>query len=734
MNNRSLFFLFAIIYCHFSCFSSTYNKISGGILDSLFLNSNKWQITQGYLCSDTVTHSLTFISDSVGVNACNIIPIFYKENDQAFYQIKGDSIILEGNLSYINKDSNSRELEIVIEQGNDQKQKRGWRLKPTLKYNDCNFSIKAPLNPLTNYISIHVVSEKGVQLKFDDIYFCIDEQKIERQSYLLFEADKDRSFNTGSGISLSLLSLQELENLELLAKVWGFIKYYHPFIAKGNLQWDYELFRMIPFILDSQNITDRNEKLLEWLKGINLHLPQEGNTLAIDTSNCIVYPNLSWIEDRQLLGDKLCNELIKIKNSKRLNWNYYIQFDDTLSHNLSLNYWERQFCGEKHYPTIRWDDQGFRLLTLFRYWNVIEYCYPYKNFTDTPWNEVLKKYLPLFLYTYSQEEYKRTILALTAEIDDSHGWTRWNFPYIYSAFFSYVEEKLVVSQSYNKELIAGDILLTMDGKSIDDIIMERGEYVSASNKVRKSFFVVEDINKWDKNKIEASVLRGKDTINILMSTFDLEKVIPEWETSISSFSYMKQMETNDIVYLHINDLTDKYMRQKEEQIKQSKGVILDCRGYPISDSFWTPLENIFLSRPTAYMKLAFLKIQEPGLFNIEWTGIAGSENPNAYKGKLVILVDQSTQSAAETLVMICQSRSNTITIGRQSSGANGGVRCIFLPGGIKTFFTGDGCYYPDLQTVQRLGVKIDIKVKESVEMFLQGRDSILEKAIDEILK
>lgn len=39
--------------------------------------------------------------------------------------------------------------------------------------------------------------------------------------------DKDNEFLTGSGITLEDLNADQEENLYKLAKVWGFVKYYH---------------------------------------------------------------------------------------------------------------------------------------------------------------------------------------------------------------------------------------------------------------------------------------------------------------------------------------------------------------------------------------------------------------------------------------------------------------------------------------------------------------------------
>ncbi len=58
--------------------------------------------------------------------------------------------------------------------------------------------------------------------------------------------DTDHEFDAGSKISLAGLSPLQIQNLEMLGKVWGFVKYHHPDIATGKSHWDYELFESCP--------------------------------------------------------------------------------------------------------------------------------------------------------------------------------------------------------------------------------------------------------------------------------------------------------------------------------------------------------------------------------------------------------------------------------------------------------------------------------------------------------
>ena len=72
---------------------------------------------------------------------------------------------------------------------------------------------------------------------------------------------------------------------------------------------------------------------------------------------------------------------------------------------------------------------------------------------------------------------------------------------------------------------------------------------------------------------------------------------------------------------------------------------------------------------------------------------------------------------------------NSIVIGSTTAGASGGMAKINLPGNIETNITFVGTYYPDGTETQRIGIIPDIEVKPTIKGIRDGRDEVLEKAI-----
>ncbi len=55
---------------------------------------------------------------------------------------------------------------------------------------------------------------------------------------------------------------------------------------------------------------------------------------------------------------------------------------------------------------------------------------------------------------------------------------------------------------------------------------------------------------------------------------------------------------------------------------------------------------------------------------------------------------------------------------------------ILLPGGVCSYFSGIGIYYPDGTETQRVGIIPDIYVWPTAKGIKDGRDELLEKALE----
>jgi hypothetical protein len=70
------------------------------------------------------------------------------------------------------------------------------------------------------------------------------------------------------------------------------------------------------------------------------------------------------------------------------------------------------------YPQMSFPLEEYRLLALFRFWNVINYFFPYKHLTDKPWETVLTSFIPRFIENKNQLDYEMTVAEMVAQLQD----------------------------------------------------------------------------------------------------------------------------------------------------------------------------------------------------------------------------------------------------------------------------------------------------------------------------
>lgn len=216
--------------------------------------------------------------------------------------------------------------------------------------------------------------------------------KIEKET--IYPAAKDYEFNNGSGIIFPVLDEPLVDNLELLGRIWGFLKYHHPTIAQGNYNWDYELFRILPDYLKVQDNKKRDELLLTWIKKYG-KIPV-CKTCQETPEDAILKPDFSWMENADIAGG-LKKRINEIYRNRYQGEQYYVK----MAINDNPVFWH-----ENSYSDMSFPDAGFRLLALYRYWNIIHYFFPYKYLCDKDWSHVLKEYIPLFISAMNRIEYE----------------------------------------------------------------------------------------------------------------------------------------------------------------------------------------------------------------------------------------------------------------------------------------------------------------------------------------
>jgi C-terminal processing protease CtpA/Prc len=188
---------------------------------------------------------------------------------------------------------------------------------------------------------------------------------------------------------------------------------------------------------------------------------------------------------------------------------------------------------------------------------------------------------------------------------------------------------------------------------------------------------------------------------------------------------------DSIGYITLATIKSAELKTIFKTLENTKGIVIDIRNYPAEFVPFTLAEYIKPS-PSPFVKFTNGNIDNPGLFTFKYTISNGSKNKDHYKGKIVILVDERTQSQAEYTTMALRTAPNAIVMGSQTAGADGNVSMIHFPGGFGSYISGIGVFYPDGKETQGIGIVPDIEVKPTIAGIKKGTDEQLEKAVQYI--
>lgn len=600
---------------------------------------------------------------------------------------------------------------------------------------------------------------------------CTSSDKTEEKN---LKRSQDTEFASDSGVRIEKLSEVQQKNLHTLAKVWGFAKYRHPDITAGNINWDAELFRVMPKVFEATTKEEAGDIIATWLN----QFPFQVNTLSKEQEDlyhqvkekAYLDVEYSWIKNRQVLGNNLADYLENLSEVKVTdNDNGYAVFEEVDIVNVSSD----SFMDN----SINYEDTGMRLLGLFRYWNIIEYFYPYKNLMDEDWDQVLYDKIPELALQSDKESYVLSIANLTTYIHDSHGFFNDNFKVLQQHFGEYkakasifnIDGQIVIAGREDKSpLNVGDIVVAIDGTTIEKIIEECNKYISVSDKNRFTNAFDYYLLRSTKEIAEIEVIRNGEKLSLNVpcyynSKYDVKRL---GQDEKSCFMGDKKIGYINIATLESGDL-DKLMKK----FKGTEGLIIDTRfdnvkmseylkfiNYPIGEYIKPEVSEYqqFYSsnsfEPGKFIKstsnssgrgfiekqldkginsTTFSKIFDNGIIR---TSLGKVKDRYQYNGKVIVLMNECTQSYLETMVMSFIDAPNTTVIGTPSAGANGNKMDITLPGCIQTSISGLAVTYMDGSQTQRIGLKPDITVKQTVKGIAEGKDEVIEKAIELILK
>lgn len=541
---------------------------------------------------------------------------------------------------------------------------------------------------------------------------------------------QDREFDSGSGVVLSGLTPAQIDNLWTLGKVWGFLKYHDHRIVTGQHHWDYELFRILPKVIAAADRDTARATITAWVRGLG---PVEtcSPCRSLNPDGLHSQPDIGWIRDTARLGSELAGLLTTIYDQRPLDNGSQFYVGKAGASNAT-------FKNEPAYEAIKFPDSGYQLLAIYRLWNIVAYWFPYRDVLPENWDGVLREFIPRVTLAANRDAYQLELMALIAKISDTHAnlWSSLSIrPPVGAcevlATFRFVENRPVVTAVYGAQpvLRVGDAILAMDNEPVDGLTAKWKPYYADSNEAARQRDMANSLTRGACGPVQLRVERGGSVTELTAA-----RVSPAGLPQDRSYHNLPgpafRILSPEIAYLKLSAVKVVDIPYYLRDARNTKGLVIDIRNYP-SEFVPFALGGHFVTKPTEFVQFTMPDLDNPGA--MRWrAGDPVLPKEPLYTGKVVVLVDEVSQSQAEYTSMAFRAAGATI-VGSTTAGADGNVSEIPLPGGLRSMISGLGVFYPDKRPTQQIGILPDIERKPTITGIREGRDEVLEEGVQQIL-
>lgn len=573
----------------------------------------------------------------------------------------------------------------------------------------------------------------------DDLQLTVDGKpflQAPKAERVLTVLDRDGEFAGGSKIALSELTPAQITNLATLAKVWGFLKYHHPKVTSGQLHWDFELLRVLPRVLAAADRAAANDVMMSWVEALG-SIGAQGPVAKLAEGELHLRPELGWLDEAALLGEALSARLRAIYTSRPAKGEqFYVS--------LVPNVRNPKFDRELRYANIKDVDAGFQLLGLFRYWNVIRYWSPYRDLVEGDWDAALVEFIPRIGLAKSVDAYQLELMALIARTSDTHA-NLWSSlavrPPVGEALVPvrvrFVEGSATVFDVPVLEGVAasglqlGDVIEAVDGVEVTQLVKAWTPYYAASNEPTRLRDIGGSLLKGPEGSTKLKVRREDEQVEVVAARVSRSGWWAKLSRTHDRPGEAFQLLSKEVAYLKLSAVKAEDAESYFSRAAGTKGLIIDIRNYP-SAAMMYPLGTRLVNEPVEFARFTSADLANPGAFYFG-RPVGLKPAPTRYAGRVVILVDEVSQSNSEYTAMALRVAPGAVVLGSTTAGADGNVSELAIPGGWRTMISGIGVFYSDKKPTQRIGIVPDIEVKPTVAGVRAGRDEVLEVAVRHIL-
>lgn len=374
-------------------------------------------------------------------------------------------------------------------------------------------------------------------------------------------------------------------------------------------------------------------------------------------------------------------------------------------------------------------------------WTIFQHFHPYLDVVGDRWEDTLRPALRRALDDATADDYQRTLSEMIARSEDGHG-------YVYGAGgtvgglpvrVTLAEDQIVVTEAAaGVDLRPGDLVRRIDGVAARDALRDWERYTPGSPQLRQ-FRALNQFGAGPADRIaRLDVVRAGEARAVELPRDSKRRGYFFKSLQAPATPGFAEVRPG-IYYLNLHALTAQELAMKLPQLAEARGLIFDWRalGHRTQPAAGHPIEPHadilphLIDQPIQASPMLVPEISRPdraGWSHDEQTWPVEPQPPR-FKGRAVFINDPSVVSYGETCIaMVAHYRLATL-VGTATAGCNGNANFIPLPGGFRVMWTGMEVRKHDHTPFYGVGFGPEVPVVRTIEGIREGRDEWLAAAI-----
>lgn len=378
-------------------------------------------------------------------------------------------------------------------------------------------------------------------------------------------------------------------------------------------------------------------------------------------------------------------------------------------------------------------DRWTRLAAVSLAWNVFQHFYPYFDVVGADWPGALRRALSSAATDPDEKAFLITLRRLVAELKDGHGGVRHPtaaagamLPFAWA----WVENQLVITHAPKDgpgDLRQGDIVERIDGRPAVEVIKERESLISSATP------------QWARHEALRMLAAGSLDSDVAIQVKSGSAAPREIRIRRVSGPPVEEPrppmihEVRDgLFYVDIDRISDLEFSKALPRLGKAKGIVFDLRGYPGDVS--TIILAHLIDEPVSSAQWQVPIVSRPDREGMKFSGEGWKVQPAKPRlsGKAAFVTDGRAISYAETYLGIVEHYKLAAIVGGPTAGTNGNVISFRVPGGYTIYWTGMKVLKHDGSRHHGVGIQPTIPVSRTLKGIGEGRDELLERAIEEV--